>query len=372
MDAAGFYREAKSQAADAALDVLFKIAREGGLLSEFFIDVFAYNYQSALDERMLFAILTKRCDLFPGSADARERLADVYASKGNKELALVYYRQVLELDPANRNATRMIQELGAPKQHAGRRGPLRLTFIANAGVLLSSGERKVLIDALFEKPNPEYRAPSQDTLDKMMKGEAPYDGVDLVLVTHNHPDHFDASLTARYLEAVPGPVLMAPADAVAELRKAAADWAKIAPRVIPLDRRVGETTHRDLMQIPVTAFRTLHSGGRESPMNIMYLLDLDGWRVFHEGDSPGKVDEYRGFELGGEPVDLALVHFWFPLEPNCARFLQEALKPDHIALTHLSVRLESDAPGKIVQVRDKYTDIFLLLPGMPSKEFRAR
>jgi len=111
-NATGLYREGKMQEADAALEALFKMAREEGLLSEFFVNVFAYNYQSAPDERMLFAVLNKGCDLFPGSADVRERLASVYASRGYKDLALVYYRQVLELDPENRSANRMIKELG--------------------------------------------------------------------------------------------------------------------------------------------------------------------------------------------------------------------------------------------------------------------
>lgn len=260
---------------------------------------------------------------------------------------------------------------GNSRQDPGRRdrqAPLQLTFIANSGVLVSSGDQKVLIDALFDKPNPEYRAPSPEVLDKIMKGAPPFDGVDLVLVTHNHPDHFDASLAARYMETVPGPILLAPADAVAELRKAAVDWARIEPRVVPLDLKVGEKVERILKRVPVTVFRTLH-GKQEAPMNIMFLFELEGWRIFHEGDSPGNVDEYRGFGLGSEPVDLALVHFWFPLEPNCARFLQEVLKPDHIALTHLPIRLESDAPGKIDQVRSSYKDIFLLLPGMPAKVF---
>lgn len=51
--------------------------------------------------------------------------------------------------------------------------------------------------------------------------------------------------------------------------------------------------------------------------------------------------------------------------------MQEVLKPDHIALMHLPIRLESDAPGKIDQVRKYYKDIFLLLPGMPSKVYHA-
>jgi L-ascorbate metabolism protein UlaG (beta-lactamase superfamily) len=247
--------------------------------------------------------------------------------------------------------------------------PLALTYIANCGVLVSSGDSKVLIDALFDRPNPDFRAPPSEVLDTIMKGTAPFDEVDLVLVTHNHPDHFDPGLAVRYLETLPGPLLLAPPDAVAEMRKVAADWKRIEPRVVSLEIKVGEKETRDLKEIFVTAFRTLHSGDRESPMNFMYLFELNGWRVFHEGDSTGKPEVYQGFGLDGTPVDLALVHYWFPLEPSCARFLQDVLKPGHIALTHLPIRLEGDAPGKIDQVRQFYKDIFLLLPRMPSKVF---
>ena len=142
--------------------------------------------------------------------------------------------------------------------------PLELTYVANCGVLVSSGASKVLIDALFDKPNPEYRAPAPETLERMMTGAPPFDGVDLVLVTHDHPDHFDAALAVRYLETRPEPVLLAPADAVEAMRKAAADWPRIDPRVVPLDIRVGEREKRDAAGIPVTALRTLHSGERES------------------------------------------------------------------------------------------------------------
>jgi tetratricopeptide (TPR) repeat protein len=110
-NAAGLYREGKNQAADATLDSLFKIAQRAGMISEFFIGVFAYNFQSGQDEQMLFAILKKNTEFFPRSFTAFERLASVYYSKGNKELALRCFQKVLELDPDNRNAVRMIKDL---------------------------------------------------------------------------------------------------------------------------------------------------------------------------------------------------------------------------------------------------------------------
>ena len=259
---------------------------------------------------------------------------------------------------------------GAPRS-AAPSAPLVLTYLANEGVLLSVGDKKVLIDALFDKPNPEYRAPAPEVVDSLVKGTPPFDGVDLLLVTHDHPDHFDAALAARYMAASTGTTLVGPADAVASLRKAAGEaWAGIEPRVVSLDLKVGERAAREFKGIPVTAFRTLHSGDRESPMNLLFLLEMDDWRVFHEGDAPSNVEAISGFGLGNPPIDLDLVHYWYPLEPKAAKLLQEVLKPAHIALMHLPIRLESDAPGKIDQVRGFYKDIFLLLPGMPAKELK--
>jgi glyoxylase-like metal-dependent hydrolase (beta-lactamase superfamily II) len=91
--------------------------------------------------------------------------------------------------------------------------PLVLNYVANMGVLLSSGDSKVLIDTLFDKTHPSSRTPAPETIESIMKGEQPFKDVDLVLVTHNHPDHFDAALAVRYLEIRPEPILVAPADA---------------------------------------------------------------------------------------------------------------------------------------------------------------
>jgi tetratricopeptide (TPR) repeat protein len=111
-NAAKLYRENKKDSADAALNSMFRIAEKAGLISEFFIGVFAYNYfESAQDKQILFTLLEKNIEFFPDSFTAYEVAASVYFSKGSKELALRYFQKVLELDPGNRNAVRMIKKL---------------------------------------------------------------------------------------------------------------------------------------------------------------------------------------------------------------------------------------------------------------------
>jgi len=110
-EAAELYLEGKNQSAAAALNSLLEMARNAGLISQFFLEVFAYNFQSPQDERMLFAILEKNVEFFPESFTACDRLASAYASRGKKEPALKYFRKVLELDPGNKKAIRMIEDL---------------------------------------------------------------------------------------------------------------------------------------------------------------------------------------------------------------------------------------------------------------------
>ncbi len=262
----------------------------------------------------------------------------------------------------------METEAGTPEKPRNVREPLELTRVANSGVMLASGETKILIDALFDKPPADYRGPDPAVLDKIVKGEAPFDGVDLALVTHNHPDHFAAPLAVRFLETNPEAMLAVPEDAVAEMRKEAG-WPKIAARVVPLGFKMGEKAQREIAGVSLAACRTLHSGKKEEPMNLMFRFRLNGWNVFHEGDADATLDEYRGFGLAEAKIDLALVHFWFPLHPEMAKLLQEVIRPAHIGLTHLPIRLESDAPSKIDMVRQHYKDIFLLLPSIPVRTF---
>lgn len=83
-------------------------------------------------------------------------------------------------------------------------GPIELTYIANEGFLITGGGKKVLVDALLREGIPEsYLRPAPETLKKMEASQPPFDGVDLVLATHFHRDHFNAGSVAAHLRANP-------------------------------------------------------------------------------------------------------------------------------------------------------------------------
>jgi len=239
--------------------------------------------------------------------------------------------------------------------------PIEVTYIANEGILITTLEKKVLIDALFDNPNPNYAAPSKDMLEGMQSGRAPFDNVDLVLVTHNHPDHFSPSFAARFMENNPNALLIAAIDATDAMKETTKDWEQVQDRVFSFDLKAGETAEKSVDGISVRIFRTLHSGDLESPHNLMYLIKMDGRIIFHEGDSDGKLSTFKNFDFDKEKIDLALIHFWFPLSPEGERIILEVLKPGHVGLIHLPKRLESDAPSKIDMIKSHYEDIFLFL-----------
>ncbi len=109
------FKENNPAAAKAALDSLFRIGGDAGLINEFFVYVMAYNYFFEKPEPILYAILEKSIALFPKSADAYFTLAEAYCAGGKRELAIPYYEKVLELDPGNSNVLKKLSELKVKK-----------------------------------------------------------------------------------------------------------------------------------------------------------------------------------------------------------------------------------------------------------------
>lgn len=68
------------------------------------LDAFASELQDQKDNAGALAVLRLNVAEFPKSSDAWESLADAYRVAGNADLAAIYYRKALEIDPQNDTA----------------------------------------------------------------------------------------------------------------------------------------------------------------------------------------------------------------------------------------------------------------------------
>jgi hypothetical protein len=101
---------------------------------------------------------------------------------------------------------------------------VKVTFVNIAGFLITVGDKKILIDAL-------YHGYPEGILKPVISAQPPFDGVDLILVTHEHQDHLSPELVLSHMSSNPDAILVSSQSAVDQV---VARDAAIRDRVIPI------------------------------------------------------------------------------------------------------------------------------------------
>ena len=69
-------------------------------------------------------------------------------------------------------------------------------YLGNEGVMVTRGATKILFDAFYaESFGGQYHLVPTAIETAMLRGAAPFDGIDAVFITHIHPDHFNSRKT---------------------------------------------------------------------------------------------------------------------------------------------------------------------------------
>jgi len=77
------------------------------------------------------------------------------------------------------------------------------TYLGNEGVMVARGDTRILFDAFYSDSYSRYTLVPKEIAEAMLAGEAPYDGIDAIFVSHVHGDHFTAGPAVTYLRAHP-------------------------------------------------------------------------------------------------------------------------------------------------------------------------
>ena len=160
---------------------------------------------------------------------------------------------------------------------------MKITLICNCGLVFSSGETCLLIDALTQELAPFYRAP-ESVRQEIVTGTGEYRKTCGLLFTHLHPDHFDREA----------------AQAFAQYHLRAALYVPNRRELPPERLTVGSFT--------VELHRVRHTqvaGYGKSTVDVM-IVSAEGKRVYVSSDAAPEVSLHESV-LHGRRMDAA---FW--------------------------------------------------------------
>ena len=184
--------------------------------------------------------------------------------------------------------------------------PMEVTYLGNEGFLIRSGTQAVLFDALFGAGLPDYDHVPAKIIADMETGKPPFDKIDVILISHVHPDHFDVASTVRFLSSHPATVVVAPTEVSQRLQKAVAGNRQMLSQIRALSTERGRLIMRNEGGLPIGAFPLTHG----KVENLAYLVVFKGRAVLHLGDADLPMNDLAQLKLTDRRIALAFIPFW--------------------------------------------------------------
>jgi L-ascorbate metabolism protein UlaG (beta-lactamase superfamily) len=196
---------------------------------------------------------------------------------------------------------------------------LTVTYIAHCGFLFSSGDKKILTDALIE-PSKEwpYDTPTPDLLHKMERGEPPFDHINVVLISHNHIDHHSPASDVRFLLNNPKSVLVTTPEVRGQMEHDSPEFKQIESQVVVPLLDWKQSTTLEVNGIKLELARLKH-GDDGQWRSIVYaaLFDLGGKKVLFAPATLGYFpEEYTTLGYAKRGIDLAFLNFTLAIQPG--------------------------------------------------------
>lgn len=237
---------------------------------------------------------------------------------------------------------------------SGQAGTLEITYIANEGVLIAAGDRQVLIDGLHRQYSAHYAYLPSPEREMIETAQAPFDRIDLLLVSHMHLDHFHPESIGLHLQHNQKSVLVSSRQVVDEVEKKFKDYQAIKARVTAATPPQRERVAMKVAGIEFEILGISHGNGRhEEIQNLGHLVKLGGRKLLHVGDAIPTAENFEKFNLDEEGIDIAILPMWFLIGSDGPALVREHIKPRHIIAVHIS---PVEAKSETEQIKRNFPD----------------
>ena len=215
----------------------------------------------------------------------------------------------------------------------------QITYIANEGILIEYGGKRVLIDALHKSDLKLYQFTKIAFRQNMLGKVVPFDKIDLYMVTHVHGDHFNPEMTIDFLEKHEEVIMVAPNQVIDTMKNA--DY--LAGQIYRLNGTDKGLVY-EMDGIKISALPLIHSYPPKNAWieNMAYLLDFDGLTVLHVGDAEFLPENLNRIQKAiGKGVDYVLLPDWYFEDKETIAQVQQKIKAKKYMAMHVMVT----APG---------------------------
>ncbi len=231
----------------------------------------------------------------------------------------------------------------------------KVTLISNAGILWEVKDKKVVIDGFCKARTSFYKDLPEDAGQKLIQGIAPFDNIDVMLITHEHTDHFDPERTSEFLIKNPGAYIISNKEVIKSLlgTNILAENSRLI--VSEPDLNCAEDIFQD--NISIRSFSMSHQGRRYSDVqNLAFLVDIEGTKIFHVGDAKHSVENFEGLGLERERIDILLAPFPYISITEGRYIVEKYIRPKKIGVIHMPYR-DQDSQGWIESAKRSYVKV---------------
>lgn len=217
-------------------------------------------------------------------------------------------------------------------------------YLGNEAVLVSSHDRKVLFDPFFHNDFGHYQKVPEDIRQAIFDANAPFDGIDLIVISHAHEDHFSAPDVARYLSAHEETVLVAPQQAIKQLASLT-QFPEIQSRLHAVALQFGDPAwQQTIRNIQVDAVRIPHAGwpGRANVENLVFRLTFSSnTTVMHMGDADPQIEHYLPHQKHWDTLStqLGFPPYWFLQGAEGREILKTVIHVEQAVGVHVPVKV---------------------------------
>ena len=213
---------------------------------------------------------------------------------------------------------------------------LTVTYIANEGVLISAGDKQVLIDGLHREYKPAYLFPPPELLSALEQARDPYNKINVVLVSHLHLDHFHPESVGLHLKNNKSAQLVSSEQIVNGVKEKFAGFAEIESRVRQVTPAWKSQTPVAVDGIKIKILGLRHSGSNFTWIqNLGHVIEIGGKKLLHIGDADMTAENFSSFRLHEENIDIAFIPYWFLFSANGRSLVLDQFRPKQIIAVHV-------------------------------------